>query len=200
MARSHGRAPRGERLIAAVPYGRWQTTTFLCGLRHDGLVAPLVLDGAINGPAFLAYVEQFLAPTLTPGDIVIADNLSSHKIGGVREAIEAQGASLLFLPSYSPDLNPIELVFSKLKRRLRTAATRTVDALWDAIGRLLRHFDRHEWPTIFATAAMHTQGYKGLEARSRSTAYSGTSASKRCCDILTGRVKTSITVARASDL
>lgn len=113
MARSHGRAPRGERLIAAVPYGRWQTTTFLCGLRHDGLVAPLVLDGAINGPAFLAYVEQFLAPTLTPGDIVIADNLSSHKIGGVREAIEAQGASLLFLPSYSPDLNPIENVWTR---------------------------------------------------------------------------------------
>jgi transposase len=144
MVRSHGRAPRGERLIAAVPHGRWHNTTFLCGLRHDRLVAPLVLDGAVNGPAFLAYVEQFLAPTLTRGDIVIADNLGSHKVAGVREAIEARHASLLFLPSYSPDLNPIELVFSKLKRLLRTAAARTVDALWHAIGRLLANFDPNE--------------------------------------------------------
>jgi transposase len=144
MVRTHGRAPRGERLVAAVPHGRWHTTTFLCGLRHDGLVAPLVLDGAINGQAFLAYVEQFLAPTLTPGDIVIADNLGSHKVAGVREAIEARAASLLFLPSYSPDLNPIELVFSKLKRLLRTAATRTVEALWQAIGRLLTNFNPSE--------------------------------------------------------
>lgn len=144
MVRSHGRAPRGERLVAAVPHGRWHTTTFLCGLRHDGLVAPCVLDGAINGEAFLAYVEQFLAPALRPGQIVIADNLSSHKVAGVREAIEARGASLLLLPSYSPDLNPIELVFSKLKRLLRTAATRTTEALWAAIGRLLSEFGPKE--------------------------------------------------------
>jgi transposase len=140
MARSYGRAPRGERLVAPVPYGHWHTTTFLCGLRQDGLVAPLVLDGAINGVAFLAYVEQMLCPTLHPGDIVICDNLASHKVGGVREAIEACGASLLYLPPYSPDLNPIELAFSKLKRLLRTAATRTVPALWDAIAGLLGQF------------------------------------------------------------
>jgi transposase len=140
MARSHGRAPRGERLVAPVPYGHWHTTTFLCGLRHDGLVAPLVLDGAINGAAFLAYIEQMLGPTLRAGDIVICDNLPSHKVSGIREAIEACGASLLYLPPYSPDLNPIELAFSKLKRLLRSAAARTVTALWSAIGRLLNQF------------------------------------------------------------
>ena len=144
MARTHGRAPRGQRLIAAVPHGHWHTTTFLCGLRHNGLVAPLVLDGAIDGSSFLAWVEQFLAPTLAPADIVMADNLSSHKIAGVREAIEARGASLWFLPSYSPDLNPIEQVFSKLKRLLRSIAARTVDALWAAIGQLLAQFDPAE--------------------------------------------------------
>ena len=144
MARTHGRAPRGQRLTAAVPHGHWHTTTFLCGLRHDRVVAPLVLDGAINGRSFRAWVEQFLAPTLSPGDIVIADNLGSHKVAGVREAIEARGASLLFLPPYSPDLNPIELLFSKLKRLLRTAAVRTVEALWDAIGRLLDRFEPAE--------------------------------------------------------
>jgi transposase len=144
MARSHGRTPRGERLVAPVPYGHWHTTTFLCGLRQDGLVAPLVLDGAINGAAFLAYIEQMLGPTLHPGDIVICDNLASHKVSGVREAIEACGASLLYLPPYSPDLNPIELAFSKLKRLLRSAAERTVDALWSAIGRLLQQFTPDE--------------------------------------------------------
>jgi transposase len=144
MARSHGRARRGERLVAPVPYGHWHTTTFLCGLRHNGLVAPLVLDGAINGAAFLAYVEQMLCPTLRPGDIVICDNLASHKVGGVREAIEAHGASLLYLPPYSPDLNPIELAFSKLKRLLRSTKERTVDALWSTIGQLLRHFSPNE--------------------------------------------------------
>ena len=140
MGRKLGRAPRGERLIATVPHGHWHTTTFLCGLRSDGLVAPLVLDGAINGAAFLAYVEQMLAPTLRVGDIVICDNLASHKVAGVREAIEARGASLLYLPAYSPDLNPIELAFSKLKRLLRSAAERTVDALWNTVGRLIGAF------------------------------------------------------------
>jgi transposase len=137
MTRTHGRAPRGHRLICPVPHGHWHVTTFLCGLRAEGLVAPLVLDGAIDGRAFLAYVEQMLAPRLRRGDIVVLDNLGSHKVAGVREAIEKKRAALLHLPSYSPDLNPIELAFSKLKRLLRTAATRTVGALWDAIGRLL---------------------------------------------------------------
>jgi len=140
MTRTHGRAPRGERLVAAVPHGRWHTTTFLSGLRHDGLVAPLVFDGAINGTAFLAYVEQMLAPALRVGDIVICDNLASHKVAGVREAIEARGASLLYLPPYSPDLNPIELAFSKLKRLLRSAAARTVEALWETVGQLIAAF------------------------------------------------------------
>ena len=142
LTRPRGRAPRGERLVCPVPYGRWRTTAFLCGLRADGLVAPLVLDGAINGPAFLAWVEQFLAPALRPGDTVAADNLGSHKVAGVREAIEARGASLPYLPPCSPDLNPIELAFSKLKRLLCTAAARTAHALSDAIGAALGHFTK----------------------------------------------------------
>lgn len=144
MARIRGRAPRGERLVCAVPHGHWHTTTFLSGLRTTGLVAPLVLDGAIDGAAFLAYTEQFLVPVLTPGDIVVLDNLSSHKVIGVREAIEAAGARLLYLPPYSPDLNPIELAFSKLKRLLRDAAERTVEELWQTIGRLLKRFSPAE--------------------------------------------------------
>ena len=140
MARTRGRAPRGERLVCPVPHGRWRTTTFLCGLRADGLVAPLVLDGAIDGPAFLAWVEQMLAPALRPGDTAAADNLGSHKVAGVREAIEARGAALLYLPPHSPDLNPTEPAFSKLKRLLRTAAARTADTLSDAIGAALAHF------------------------------------------------------------
>ena len=144
MSPTRGRAPKGERLVCAVPHGHWHTTTFLCGLRTSGLVAPLVLNRAINGAAFLAYVEQFLAPTLSPGDVVVLDNLSSHKVSGVREAIEACGATLLYLPPYSPDLNPIELAFSKLKRLLRDAAERTVEALWKAIGTLLDQFSPTE--------------------------------------------------------
>ena len=144
MARTLGRAPRGTRLIAPVPHGHWHTATFLRGLRHDGLVAPLVLDGAINGEAFLAYIEQILCPTPRPGDIVIRDNLPSHKVRGVREAIEAGGASPLYLPAYSPDLNPIEPAFSKLKRPPRSTAARTVDAPWNAIGELLKSFDPGE--------------------------------------------------------
>ena len=144
MTRVRGRAPRGERLVCPVPHGRWRTTTFLCGLRADGLVAPLVLNGAIDGPTVLAWVEQMLAPTLRMGDTVVADTLSSHKVAGVREAIEARGASLLYLPPYSPDLNPIELAFSKLKRLLRTAAARTMDALCDAVGTALGHYTPNE--------------------------------------------------------
>ncbi len=121
MARLYGRSPRGERCRAAVPHGHWKTTTFTAGLRSDGLVAPLVLDGPMDGDAFLAYVEQLLAPSLRPGDTVIMDNLPAHKVNGVREAIQAAGASLLYLPPYSPDFNPIEMAFSKLKALLRAA-------------------------------------------------------------------------------
>jgi transposase len=144
MSPTRGRAPRGERLACAVPHGHWHTTTALCGLLTTGLVAPLVLDGGINGAAFLASIEQFLAPTLSLGDVVVLDNLSSHKVSGVREAVEACGARLLYLPPYSPDLNPIELTFSKLKRLLRDAAERTVEALWQTIGRLLDRFTLQE--------------------------------------------------------
>ena len=140
MTRQRGRSPRGKRLYAAVPHGHWRTSTFVAGLRMDRVVAPLVLDGAINGEAFLAYVEQFLAPTLAVGDIVIADNLSSHKVTGVRDAIEARGASLWFLPPYSPDLNPIEQAFAKFKQLIRSAAPRTRETLWHAIGAIIGRF------------------------------------------------------------
>ncbi len=140
MARRYGRAPRGQRVVDAVPHGHWRTTTVVAALRAEGIVAPLVLDGAIDGPAFLAYVEQFLAPALRPGDVLVMDNLGSHKVAGVREAVEARGASLLHLPPYSPDLNPIEMAFAKLKALLRSEAARTVEALWAAVGRLLDRF------------------------------------------------------------
>jgi transposase len=136
MTRLRGRSRRGERLIGAVPYGHWKTSTFLAGLRQDRIVAPLVLDGAINGPSFRAYVEQFLAPTLQPGNVVVADNLSSHRVAGVREAIAAGGASLLFLPAYSPDLNRIEQAFAKVKQLIRAAASRSREMLWNAHGSL----------------------------------------------------------------
>lgn len=144
MTRLWGRSPRGEVLYASAPHAHWHTSTFVAGLRADGLVAPLVLDGAMNGAAFLAYVTQCLAPTLQAGDVVVMDNLSSHKVAGVRDAIEACGATLLYLPPYSPDLNPIELVFAKLKRLLRSAAARTKQALWDTIGSLLARFGPSE--------------------------------------------------------
>lgn len=140
MAPRYGRAPRGARALDAVPHGHWQTTTFVGALRAEGFIAPLVLDGAINGETFRAYVRQMLAPALRPGDVVVMDNLSSHKVAGVREAIEAVGATLLYLPPYSPDLNPIEMAFAKLKELLRRAGHRTRDALWDGIGQLLDHF------------------------------------------------------------
>ena len=140
MVRLYGWAPRGERLVDAAPHGHWRTTTFVAGLRSTGLVAPLVLDGPMNGPAFLAYVEQFLAPTLRPGDVVVMDNLSAHKVAGIREGIRAAGASILYLPPYSPDLNPIEQVFSKLKALLRRAGTRTKETLWTTIGLLIDQF------------------------------------------------------------
>ena len=137
LARRYGRGPLGERLVAAVPQGHWKTTTLVAGLKQSGIVAPLVLDGPITGPAFRAYVEQFLAPALEPGDVVVLDNLPAHKVDGVRQAIVAAGASILYLPPYSPDLNPIEQLFAKLKALLRKAAARTKNDLWQAIGRLL---------------------------------------------------------------
>ncbi len=152
MARLRGRSPRGQRVIGAVPYGHWKTSTFVAGLRHDRIVAPLVLDGAINGESFRAYVEQFLAPTLQPGDIVVADKLGSHKVAGAREAIEARGATLLFLPAYSPDLNPIEQVFAKLKQLLRSAAPRTRPALWQHIGQCLHRFGPAECRNYLANS------------------------------------------------
>ena len=133
MARMYGRAPRGERCRAPVPHGHWKTTTLVAGLTLDGVVAPMTIDGAMTGAAFLAYVEQVLAPTLMPGDIVILDNLPAHKPIAIREAIEATGAGVLFLPPYSPDFNPIEMAFSKIKALLKKAAARSVHALWDAI-------------------------------------------------------------------
>jgi transposase len=140
MTRLYGWAEVGHRLVDAVPHGHWNTSTFIAGLRCDGLVAPCVFDGAINGEAFLAYVEQVLAPTLRRGDIVIMDRLSSHKVAGVRQAIEGAGARLLYLPPYSPDLNPIEQAFAKLKALLRAKALRTVGALWKALGDLVPCF------------------------------------------------------------
>ena len=152
MARRHGRAPRGERLRASVPHGHWKTTTFVAGLRSDGLIAPFVLDGPINRDAFEAYVEQVLVPDLRPGDIVIMDNLSSHKGPRVQEMIEAKGGRLLFLPPYSPDFNPIEKVFAKLKALLRKAAERTVEGLWTTIGNLLDAFTPAECANYFVAA------------------------------------------------
>ena len=144
MTRTHGRAPRGQRLVAAVPHGRWTTMTFLAALRADGITAPCVFDGPINGCLFLAWVRQFLVPTLRPGDIVVLDNLGSHKGLAVRRTIRGAGAHLLFLPPYSPDLNPIEMVFAKLKTLLRRADERSVAAVWHRIGSLLHQFSPTE--------------------------------------------------------
>jgi transposase len=137
MARRCGRSLSRQRLVVAVPHGHGRTTTFVAGLRQTGIVAPLVLDGPMTGPAFRAYVEQFLAPSLAPGDVVVLDNLAAHRIDGIRQALAAVGAFLLYLPPYSPDLNPIEQLFAKLKALLRRAAARTKDELWATIGRLL---------------------------------------------------------------
>ena len=140
MTRLHGRCARGNRLVAKVPHGHWRTLTFLAALRSDRIDAPCVIDGPINGRSFFAYVEQFLIPTLKRGDIVIIDNLGSHKGKAVRRAIRAAGAKLFFLPPYSPDLNPIEQVFAKLKTLLRKADERTIEDTWRRIGSLLDCF------------------------------------------------------------
>ena len=152
MARLRGRAKRGERCRAAVPHGHWKTTTFTAGLRLASLSAPMLLDGPMDGDAFRAYVTQVLAPELTPGDIVVMDNLPAHKVTGVRHAIEAAGATLLYLPPYSPDFNPIEMAFAKLKAILRQAAARTVDDLWDAVAQSLDEFTPTECRNYFAAA------------------------------------------------
>jgi transposase len=144
MTRTHGRCARGQRLVAKVPQGRWTTLTFIAALRCDAVTAPLVIDGPINGDWFLAWTQQVLVPILRPGDVVVLDNLGSHKGKAARRAIRAAGAHLLFLPPYSPDLNPIEQVFAKLKTLLRKADERTIEATWTRIGSLLDRFSPAE--------------------------------------------------------
>jgi transposase len=157
MTPLRGWSPRGSKLVAHAPFGKWRTLTFLAALRHDRIDAPCVLDGPINGESFTAYVIQFLVPTLSPGDVVIMDNLGSHKGAAVRKAIRAAGAKLLFLPPYSPDLNPIEQVFAKLKLLLRKAAERTVEATWQRIGSLLDAFQPQE-----CAAYLRNSGYASI--------------------------------------
>jgi transposase len=144
MTRPRGRALRGERLVSYVPHGHWKATTFLAALRATGLTAPLVVDGAINGDVFRGWVQQHLVPTLRAGDIVVLDNLNSHKVAGVREAIEGVGAAVAYLPPYSPDLNPIETVFSKFKWLVRSASERTVDGLWKLCAQVSQLFEEPE--------------------------------------------------------
>jgi transposase len=152
MARLRGRSKRGQLLIAKVPHGHWKITTFVAGLRHDGMTAPFVIDKPMNGAIFRSYLEQCLVPTLQSGDIVVMDNLSSHKSQAVRQIIEAAGAKLLYLPPYSPDFNPIEQAFAKLKAHLRAAAERSVPALWDRIGSILDSFPSDQCQNFFTHA------------------------------------------------
>jgi transposase len=149
MVRLRGRSPRGERLIGYAPHGHWKTITFVAGLRLNGMTAPCVLEGAMNGPMFLAWVKQFLVPTLKRGEIVAMDNLPVHKVAGVVEAIEAAGATSQYLPPYSPDLNPIEMAFSKLKAHLRKAAEHTIPGLVRKIGRVVKAFTPQECRNFF---------------------------------------------------
>ena len=151
LLRRYGRALRGARVHDHAPCARWQTSTFLAALRVTGLTAPGVFDGAIDGASFLAYIEQILVPTLHPGDIVIADNLSAHKVAGVRQAIERVGATLCYLPPYSPDLNPIELCFAKLKALVRAARCRSTETLWPFLGACLPHFSPEGMPQLLST-------------------------------------------------
>ena len=152
MIRRHGRSRRGSRLVAKVPHGRWRTLTFLAALRCDRITAPCVIDGPINGTSFRAWVEQFLVPTLCPGDIVVMDNLGSHKGQAVRQLIRSAGAKLFFLPRYSPDLNPIEQVFAKLKTLLRKTDPRTIEATWRGIGQFLDAFTPQECANYLVNA------------------------------------------------
>jgi transposase len=155
MARRFGRCPRGQRLVSSVPWGHWKTTTFVAALRVGEIAAPCVFDGPMDGPSFRAYVEQFVVPILRQNDIVVMDNLPSHKVAGIREAIEAAGAELRYLPAYSPDFNPIEQFFAKLKALLRKAAARTIEALITAIAEALTKVRPQECANYFAN-----QGYR----------------------------------------
>jgi transposase len=157
MARRYGRAPRGQRLVAKVPWGHWKTITFVAALRCDRITAPAVFDGPMDGNCFLAYVEQVLAPTLEPGDIVVMDNLASHNVAGIKQAIEAKGASLRYLPPYSPDFNPIEQAIAKFKSHLRKEAARTFEALIEAIARTLEKFTPRQCANFFANAGYRHQ-------------------------------------------
>ena len=150
MTRLRGRCAKGKRLVDYAPHGHWKTTTFVAGLRNDAITAPLVVDRPMNGVIFLAWLEQNLAPTLAEGDTVIMDNLPAHKVAGVRAIIEKTGAKLLYLPPYSPDFNPIEMMFAKLKALLRKAKERTVDKLWDRIGVVLDEFTPQECANYLA--------------------------------------------------
>lgn len=152
MARLRGRAKRGQRCRAAIPHGHWKTTTFTAGLSLNGMVAPMVLDGPMNGEAFLAYIRQVLVAELKKGDIVVMDNLPAHKVTGVRQAIEDAGAWLFYLPPYSPDFNPIEMAFSKLKAALRKAAARTIPELWDVIAVAIEQYKPQECINYFTAA------------------------------------------------
>ena len=163
MTPLYGWAEKGKRVVDDVPHGHWKTTTFLAALRHDGLTAPMVVDGAINGDLFLAYVEQILLPTLKEGDIVVFDNLSSHKVAGVEKAIKSVGAKVLPLPPYSPDFNPIEMVFSKLKTMLRKLKLRTMEELWNKLGKLCDIFKPDECKNYFKHA-----GYKKTTIQNKS--------------------------------
>jgi transposase len=157
LTRLYGRAPRGQRLVAPVPHGHWMTTTFVAALRHDEITAPCVFDGPMDGASFLIYVEHFLVPTLRRGDVVVMDNLASHKVAGVKETIEGAGATLRYLPAYSPDLNPIEQAFAKLKAALRKAAARTFDALVEAIAQALADFTAQECANYIANSGYRRQ-------------------------------------------
>lgn len=150
MTRLRGRCAKGKRLVDYAPHGHWKTTTFVAGLRNDAIMAPLVVDRPMNGIIFKAWLEQHLVPALSAGDVVIMDNLSAHKVAGVRATIEKAGARLLYLPPYSPDLNPIEMMFAKLKALLRKAKERTVDKLWDRIGAILKEFSAEECANYLA--------------------------------------------------
>ena len=152
MTRRYGRAPQGQRLVCKVPHGHWKTTTFIAALRHNRVTAPFALDGAMNGVTFKAYVEKVLAPTLKNDDIVCMDNVSLHKTAGIKEAIEARGASVYYLPAYSPDLNPIEQFFSKLKSILRKTAARTVDRLWKTIAACIKMVSKRECAAYLANS------------------------------------------------
>ena len=162
MTRLRGRAPRGARLVDKTPYSHWKSTTFVAALRSSGLTAPTVVDGALDGPTFLAYVRQQLVPTLRAGDVVVMDNLSVHKVAGVRAAIEAAGARLVYLPPYSPDLNPIEQAFAKLKWLVRSAKERTVAGLWNLLGELVDRFSPTECRNYFRNSGYATTSGKTL--------------------------------------